>query len=195
MRGQADIEQNSRTNKIFPAYTAGRNFLGMFFLCRERKEQSLLFYNSLRVPKPRLWKSAPNLPKTFGSPERGECVRLIIIRASKTTLFTLSIINCAWQNRAFSSERSAAFSHCPLGQCSHVRSAPPLPKNLTSLRFSGTLFSAPNLPKTFGSPERGECVRRTQRGKRLSRKGSGCPLKLAQTAASLLRGLRETKKI
>ena len=42
----------------------------MFFLCLERKEQSLLFYNSLRVPKPRLWKSAPNLPKTFGSPER-----------------------------------------------------------------------------------------------------------------------------
>ena len=55
----------------------------------------------LRVPKPRLWKSAP------------------------------------------SSEQSAAFSHRPLGQCSHARSAPPLPKNLTSLRFLGALFSAP----------------------------------------------------
>ena len=31
-------------------------------------------------------------------------------------------------------------------QCSHARSAPPLPKNLTSLRFSGAL-----LPKPFGS--------------------------------------------
>ena len=43
----------------------------MFFLCLERKEQSLLFYNSLRVPKPRLWKSAPNLPYAYGSYEKG----------------------------------------------------------------------------------------------------------------------------
>ena len=53
----------------------------------------------MRVPKPRLWKSAP------------------------------------------SSEQSAALSHRPKGQCSHAHSAPPLPKNLTSLRFSGALLS------------------------------------------------------
>ena len=60
----------------------------------------------------------------------------------------------------------------PFGQSSHARSAPPLPKNLTSLRFSGALLiielrvrkprfsvSAPNLPKTFGFMKRGERTR------------------------------------
>ena len=67
-------------------------------------------------------------------------------------------------------------------------------------RAKTTFFaSAPNLPKPFGSPERGECGalmiesiwRAPQRGKRLFRKGSGCPSKSRKTAASLLRGLRE----
>ena len=90
------------------------------------------------------------------------------------------IIFCKSKNHAFSSEQSAALSLCPKGQSSHARSAPPLPKNLTSLRFSGAL-----LPKPFGFFGRGECGalimesiwRAPQRGKPLSRKGGGCPLR------------------
>ena len=102
-------------------------------------------------------RSAPPLPKNlgrcpaiFGNPvsenlrlnsERVNARNFLIGEALKDC----TIISRKSKNHAFSSEQSAALSHRPKGQCSHARSAPPLPKNLTSLRFSGALLAHPCL--------------------------------------------------
>ena len=59
---------------------------------------------------------------------------------TKDIIILLRVRKPRFSESAPSSSRSAALSHRPLGQCSHAHSAPPLPKNLTPLRFSGTLF-------------------------------------------------------
>ena len=97
----------SPNGKPHPERAAGRCIFRKVELCTifkiRSQKQNRLSIIKLRVPKPRLWKSAP------------------------------------------SSSLSATLSLCPKGQSSHARSAPPLPKNLASLRFSGTL-----LPHTCG---------------------------------------------
>ncbi len=93
-------------------------------------------------------------------PKISQCVSTL--RFSGTRL----IINCAFQSRAFRNAHSRRSSRlrsriAAKRQCSRVRSAPPLPKNLAVRKHAaifGNTFnnqprfsvSALNLPKTFG---------------------------------------------
>ena len=94
----------------------------------------------------------------FGNPFRALCTARAVRR--KKVNFGHLYNNQTARSKATPFRRSSRLlSRFALKrQSSHARSAPPLPKNLTSLRFLRTLFSALNLPHTCGFLGKSECA-------------------------------------